>query len=167
MGTHFRGTPAEARALDAEIKLLRATSALRSRLEARLRPAGLAVRQLGVLEALLHLGPLEQHELGAKLLVSRANVTLIVDELVRRGLVRRETSRDDRRCRIVHLTPAGRALVERVFPDHVSAIVEAFSALSAAEQRQLARLCQKLGLALAAPAEPPALNLPGTRRRST
>lgn len=153
MGTQYRGTPREVRALDAQIKLLRATSALRSRLEARLRPSGLAVRQLGVLEALLHLGPLEQHELGVKLLVSRANVTLIVDELARRGLVRRERRRDDRRCVLVHLTPGGRALVERVFPDHVAAIVEAFSALRAAEQRQLARLCRKLGLALAAQAE--------------
>jgi len=150
MGTHYKGARREVRALDAQIKLERATNALRSRLEARLKPTGLAMRQLGVLEALLHLGPLQQHELGAKLLVSRANVTLIVDELARRGLVRREREVDDRRCNRVHLTAAGREKIGRIFPGHVAAIVEALAVLGADEQEQLARLCRKLGRALAA-----------------
>jgi MarR family 2-MHQ and catechol resistance regulon transcriptional repressor len=149
MGTHYRGSPAEVRALDACIKLVRAASTLRERLERASKSAGLTESQLGVLEALLHLGPLQQHEIGAKLLVSRANVTLLADRLADLGLVRREREVADRRCIRVHLTPAGRRRIVAVFPGHVARIVAALSVLSAKEQVELGRLCRKLGLALA------------------
>jgi MarR family 2-MHQ and catechol resistance regulon transcriptional repressor len=148
VGTHYRGRPAEIRALDVHIKMMRATNAVRARLDGHLRTLDLTEKQLGVLEALLHLGPLQQHELGDKLLVSRANVTLIVDQLSRRGWVRRERRRDDRRCILVHLTAAGRRAIETIFPDHLAEIVGVFSGLTAPEQRELARLCRKLGLSL-------------------
>ena len=113
--------------------------------------AGLTPTQLGVVEALLHLGPLGQRVLGDKLLMSGGNITTVVDNLERRGLVRRERRGDDRRHVTVHLTPEGRRLISRVFPGHVAAIVEAFSALSAAEQAQLGRLAKKLGRSLSRP----------------
>ena len=146
MGTHYRGRPAEVRALDAYIKLTRATSSVASRLAPGLARAGLTPTQLGVLEALLHLGPLGQRTLGAKLLMSGGNITAVVDNLERRGLVRRERRGDDRRNVTVHLTPQGRRLIESAFPAHVREIVEAFSALTAAEQDALGRLTKKLGL---------------------
>ena len=146
MGTHYRGRPAEVRALDAYIKLTRATSSVASRLAPGLARAGLTPTQLGVLEALLHLGPLGQRTLGAKLLMSGGNITAVVDNLERRGLVRRERRGDDRRNVTVHLTPQGRRLIESAFPAHVHEIVEAFSALTAAEQDALGRLTKKLGL---------------------
>jgi MarR family transcriptional regulator, 2-MHQ and catechol-resistance regulon repressor len=146
VGTHYRGRPAEVRALDAYIKLTRATSSVASRLAPGLARAGLTPTQLGVLEALLHLGPLGQRTLGAKLLMSGGNITAVVDNLERRGLVHRERSSDDRRNVTVHLTPEGRRLIAGVFPAHVRDIVAAFSALSAAEQEALGRLAKKLGL---------------------
>jgi MarR family 2-MHQ and catechol resistance regulon transcriptional repressor len=145
MGTHHRGTPAEVRALDAYIKLRRASNTVLGRLDPSFRAAGLSENQLGVLEALFHLGPLHQAELGRKLLVSRANVTLLVDHLVGRGLVRRERQSDDRRRVRVTLTAEGRRLVRRVFAGHVAAIVAAMGPLTAAEQQELGRLCRKLG----------------------
>jgi MarR family 2-MHQ and catechol resistance regulon transcriptional repressor len=134
------------RALDAYIKLTRATSSVASRLAPGLARAGLTPTQLGVLEALLHLGPLGQRTLGAKLLMSGGNITAVVDNLERRGLVRRERRGDDRRNVTVHLTPEGRRLIASAFPAHVREIVEAFSALTAAEQDGLGRLTKKLGL---------------------
>ena len=146
MGTHYQGRPAEVRALDAYIKLTRAASSLEARLAARLADAGLTATQLGVLEALLHLGPLGQRALGAKLLSSGGNITTVVDNLERRGLVRRERRDDDRRHVTVHLTSEGRRLIARVFPGHVREIVAALSALTNAEQEALGRLAKKLGL---------------------
>ena len=151
MGTHFDGTAGEIRALDAFIKLMRAANSVRAHLEPHLRSLGMTEKQLGVLEALMHLGPMRQHELGTKLLASRANITLIVDELSRRGLVRRERQADDRRCIRVHLTAEGRRRIRAVFPEHVALIVSTLSSLNAQEQKQLGRLCRKLGLALAEP----------------
>jgi MarR family 2-MHQ and catechol resistance regulon transcriptional repressor len=147
MGTHHRGTAEEVGALDAYIKLLRAANTLHCRLGRGLRGLGLTESQLGVLEALYHLGPLHQHELGGKLLLSRANVSLIVDVLTSRRLVRRERSKEDRRRMRIQLTAEGRRRLARVFPQHVRSIVGAFSCLSPREQRELGRLCRKLGRA--------------------
>ena len=97
MGTHYRGRSAEVRALDLLIKLSRSASALSDRLEEPLREQGFSASQFGLLEALLHLGPLEPCELGPKLLTSRPNVVLLVDQLERRGLVRRVPVAHDRR----------------------------------------------------------------------
>ena len=146
MGTHYRGRPAEVRALNAYIKLVRATSAVGARLARRLAAHRLTATQLGVLEALLHLGPLGQRTLGEKLLMSGANITTVVDNLERRGLARRERSEEDRRNITVHLTTEGRRLITKVFPGHAAAIAEVFSVLTAAEQDELGQLTKKLGL---------------------
>ena len=60
-----------------------------ARVEPRLAAAGLTPTQLGVLEAILHKGPLTQRELGRKVLTSAGNMTDVVDKLEARGLVRR------------------------------------------------------------------------------
>ena len=146
MGTHYDGRPAEVRALDAYIKLTRAVSSVEARLGPELARAGLTSTQLGVLEALLHLGPLGQRVLGGKLLMSGGNITTVVDNLEARGLVRRERRDDDRRHVTVHLSPEGRRLIAKVFPNHVRAIVDAFSVLTPSEQETLGRLAKKLGL---------------------
>lgn len=130
------------------MKLERALDSVRLTLAARLKPTGLTARQVGVLDALRHIGPLQQNQLAVKLLVGRASVTLIVDELERSGLVRREQEIEDRRCIVVHLTAAGRECIDRIFPEQVAAVVEAFAGLTAREQKLLGWLCRKLGLSL-------------------
>jgi len=147
MGTHYRGGARETRVLDALIKLTRAANTVRHRLAERLGETGLTESQLAVLELLLHLGPQCQREIGRKLLVSRANVTLIVDRLSGLGWVRRCRETHDRRLVRVELTPEGRRRIQRAFPEHVASAVEVFSPLTAAEQKDLARLCRKLGRA--------------------
>jgi MarR family 2-MHQ and catechol resistance regulon transcriptional repressor len=155
MGTHYRGTAAEVRALDAYIKLTRACVSVQRRLDRALRGSGLKERQLGVLEILYHLGPLDHRQIGAKLLVSRANITLLVDQLTARGLVRRVPDTMDRRRVTVRLTPEGVRRVEKVLPPHVGTIVETFSVLEPRDQAELGRLCKKLGRACAGPAGVP------------
>lgn len=147
VGTHYQGGAAEVRALDALIKLLRCTSSLQTRLEEGLREEGFTPTQFGILEALFHLGPLEPCELGPKLLTSRPNVVLLVDQLEERGLVRRTPVEGDRRRVRIELTAAGRRAIQRVLPKHVRRVVHELSALSAAEQEQLGRLCKRLGRA--------------------
>jgi MarR family 2-MHQ and catechol resistance regulon transcriptional repressor len=143
--THYQGPPDEVAALDAFIKLARAADAVTHRLQPLLTAAGLTAGQFGALEALLHLGPLCQRELGDKLLMSGGNVTMVVGNLERRGLVRRERDATDRRVRRVHLTPAGTELISRLFPQHAAAVAAEFGVLAPAEQDELGRLCRKLG----------------------
>jgi len=145
MGTRYKGSPEEVRALDAFIKLNRAVDSVTARLGDTLTGAGLTGSQFGTLETLYHLGPLHQCDLGAKLLRSGGNVTMVVDNLEKRGLVRRERGTGDRRYVTVHLTDAGRRLIARLFPRHAARVAAEFGVLTAAEQEELGRLCRKLG----------------------
>ena len=145
MPTHYSGTPQETLALNTFIKLTRATESLLTRLGHCGSLHGLTTSQFGVLEALYHLGSLSQSELGEKLLRSGGNITLVIDNLEKQGLVQRQRDAKDRRLVNVSLTPAGEALISRVFPEHLNAILAEMSALSPQEQEQLGRLCRKLG----------------------
>lgn len=137
-------------ALGAYVKLMRAAGAVTARVHTGLGAEGVSLSQFGVLEALLHRGPLAQCELGRKILKSSGNVTVVVDHLEQRGLVARERDATDRRRFAVSLTAAGRALITRLYPLQAAEISAALGVLSGPEQQQLARLCKKLGLANAA-----------------
>lgn len=147
MPTHYRGKAADVRALDGYIKLMRAALTVQSLLDRRLAEHGVTESQFGTLEALYHLGPLCQRDIGKKLLTSGGNITLVIDNLEKRGLVKRVRSEEDRRFIGVHLTPAGRRTVDEILPGHVREIARLFGALTADEQERLASLCRKLGRA--------------------
>ncbi len=147
MATHYVGTDEERRALDAFIKLRRAANTVGARANARTRLAKLTESQFGVLEALLYRGPMCQTDLAVKLLRSTGNLTTVIDNLERDGLVeRRRGAGTDRRMVTVVLTDTGRRLIEEIFPGHVAAIVADLSVLTPDEQVELGRLCRKLGL---------------------
>ena len=146
MGTHYQGTAKQERALDVYIKLSRAADAVTTRINHHLKAADLTISQFGVLEALYHLGPLQPSHLAIKILKSGGNLTLVITNLVKRGLVERQRREDDRRCIEIHLTEAGRTLIDDLFPRHVDIVEREINVLSAAEQEQLAVLCRKLGL---------------------
>ena len=147
MGTHYPGTVEERAALDAYIKLARAAESVSLRINDHLRDHDLTISQFGVLEALYHLGPMQVGELGNKILKSSGNMTLVIDNLERHGLVRRERRRDDRRRIDVFLTEKGESLIAEVLPKHVQGVVAAFASLEPARLNELASLCRQLGLA--------------------
>lgn len=157
MPNRHRGSDTERRALDAYVKLSRALATVDARIHRPLADDGLTASRFGVLEALWHLGPLNQRELGRKILKSSGNVTVVVDHLERDGLVARRRDPGDRRNVVVTLTDAGRARIERAFPAHVRRIVDAFAALAPDDVARLAELAKRLGTARpATPEEVPA-----------
>ena len=147
MTTHYHGTPIEESALDVYVKLMRAAEVVNLRINRHLKEAQLTISQFGVLEAIYHLGPMHQNQLAAKILKTGGNLTMVVDNLVKRGLVQREQDPQDRRCFSIHLTEIGHDLVRDLFAQHVPIVVESIGVLSLEEQAQLAALCRKLGLA--------------------
>lgn len=146
MGTHYKGPAEKVQALNVFIKLIRASESVMSRLARHLSEADLTQSQFGTLEALLHLGPMCQAELGRKQLRSSGNITMVVDNLQKRGLVRRKREGDDRRYVTVHLTPKGRKLIADVFPRHLDIIVREMKVLHPAEQKQLEGYLRRIGL---------------------
>ena len=134
------------RALNTYTKLMRAAESITARTHQHLSAKGLTISQFGVLEALCHLGPLSQKKIGQKILRSSGNITMVVDNLEKRGLVVRRSDKADRRVFIVHLTDEGNKLIRHIFPPHAAVIAGEMSVLSAAEQETLGGLCKKLGI---------------------
>jgi MarR family 2-MHQ and catechol resistance regulon transcriptional repressor len=147
--THYEGPPDEMRALGAYIKLMRASETVLAEMTRHTVAANLTISQLGTLEALHHLGPMPQKQIAAKILKSSGNITTVVDNLERQGFVRRVRDKVDRRFVYVHLTAAGRRVVEAYFPSHVREITARMAVLSPEEQDTLADLCRKLGRGIA------------------
>jgi MarR family 2-MHQ and catechol resistance regulon transcriptional repressor len=145
MGKHFKGSPVEERALDTYIKLVRASNTATGHAKAGLESAGLSYSQFAVLEALYHVGPLHLGELARRILKSSGNLTLVVDNLEKRGLVKRQQQGNDKRFFLATITPSGRKLIAKIFPGHARQIVEVMDRLTPAEQEELAGLCRKLG----------------------
>lgn len=145
MPTHYSGTEAEVRALNAYVNLVRATDSVLHRVSAKFEAEGLTIAQFAILEAIYHLGPMCQKTLAQKLLRSGGNITVVVDNLEKRGWARRERQSDDKRMVAIHLTPEGRELIARVFPQHAADIVNELSVLQPDEQDSLRRICRKLG----------------------
>lgn len=145
MGTKHKGTTEEESSLNAFINLMRCTNSLRARLSRSFTENELTESQFGVLETIYHLGPLFQKELAEKLLVSGGNMTFVIDNLEKRGLVKRVRNDDDRRFYKVELTEKGKNKISKLFPSHVKTVVEEFNCLSEKERKSLREICKKLG----------------------
>ena len=141
----YECTLEERKALSTFVKLVRATESSAARIHQYLAETGLTGTQFGILEALYSLGPLCQKELADKILKTSGNVTQVIDQLEKQGLVQRVRSSEDRRYITVSLTEDGHDLIHKIFPRHAHAVMEEFQILTSAEQDELGRLCRKLG----------------------
>jgi MarR family 2-MHQ and catechol resistance regulon transcriptional repressor len=134
------------RAMNTYTKLIRAAESVTSRVGRSMALAELTISQFGVLEALYHKGPLCQRDIAVKILKSTGNITMVIDNLEKRGLVRRERDSQDRRYLTVYLTEEGTTLITKVFAGVEVSIVTEMAVLSDGEQDLLGSLCKKLGL---------------------
>ena len=146
MGTAYKGNENVVRALDAYIKLVRAAETVTARINRNLASADLTVSQFGVLEALYHKGSLCQRDIAKKILKSTGNITMVIDNLEKRGLVRRERAAEDRRYITISITEKGTELIAELFPLQAASITDEMGGLTDEEQAELGRLCRKLGL---------------------
>jgi MarR family transcriptional regulator, 2-MHQ and catechol-resistance regulon repressor len=145
----FDLSPRDDCALRLWISLARSYQTFTRVVSARVLEYGLTIPQFGILEALYHLGPLSLGDLAEKLLVTGGNVTYVMDRLEEQGLVYRQRSDLDRRVVEARLTEDGKALIERIFPEHARFIGEVVDHLEPEEQRDLRELLKRLGKGLA------------------
>jgi len=133
------------RALSMWVKLARAHNTMHSLADRNITSFGLTTPQFGAIECLGHLGPMTIGNLCKKMLVSAGNMTVVIDNLEKDGLVERIRESKDRRKIIVRLTKKGEKLFEKIFIQHAEYIKELADALTAAEQEEIGRLLKKLG----------------------
>lgn len=127
------------------VVLSRAAAAVAAHSQADIARHGLTPAEFGVLEALLHKGPLLLGEVQRKILVTSGGVTYLVDRLVAKGLVERRRCEEDRRAWYAALTPEGEALIRDIFPRHAVVIHRALAGLDEAEKEQAIHLLRTLG----------------------
>jgi MarR family 2-MHQ and catechol resistance regulon transcriptional repressor len=135
-------------ALSLYVKLTRAHDTFSHLTATNIRLFGLTPAQFGVIECLGHLGSMLIGDLTKKHLVSGGNMTVVVDNLEKDGLVERLVSDDDHRAFYVKLTPKGRRLFKKIFIKHAQYITKLASTLSESEQSELGLLLKKLGTGL-------------------
>jgi MarR family 2-MHQ and catechol resistance regulon transcriptional repressor len=125
--------------------LMKAFHALAAHAEESLNlsQTGLGNSDFRVLEVLLHKGPLPVNTIGPIVWLTPGSISVAVDRLEKKALVRRKNT-DDRRVRLVELTPKGRALITKISREHAAAMEEAAGVLSKEERLILLRLLKKL-----------------------
>lgn len=112
----------------------------RAAMEAMLRPYDLGSTQWYILHRLVQDGPVKQRDLGVLLQIERATLTVIVAALVRKGWVEQVPDKADLRRKLLHVTPEGRALWNRL-PDLAAVInAEAFDGIDDADMEVAVRV---------------------------
>src|SRR5579862_7891186 len=126
--------------------LMKTFHALKAQAEESLNlsETGLGDSDFRVLEVLLSKGPLPVNTIGPKVWLTPGSISVAVDRLEKKALVKRRNT-DDRRVRLVELTLKGRALITKTFREHAAAMEEAARILSTEERLTLLRLLKKLG----------------------
>lgn len=136
-------------ALSMWVKLARAADTLAILTAKDIDSYGLTVPQFGIIESLGHLGPMKIGEMCSKKLMSGGNITVVVDNLEKQGLVERTKDENDRRAYVLRLTTKGEKKFKEMFPKHAIFVENIIaSTVTESELHQLSALLKKLGLAL-------------------
>ncbi len=125
--------------------MMKAMRALTRYAAAGIEETGLGLSDFGVLEVLLHKGPLPVNTIGPIVDLTAGSISIAVDRLVEKGLVSRVESAEDRRVRIVTLTARGRELIVTAFRKHAGQMKRVFSELSPEERRGFELALKKVG----------------------
>jgi MarR family transcriptional regulator, 2-MHQ and catechol-resistance regulon repressor len=134
--------------------IIKAMQALTRYAAAGIEDTGLGDSDFRVLEVLLHKGALPVNTIGPIVGLTPGSISVAVDRLVEKGLVNRVESAEDRRVRIVALTPRGKGLIVPAFRKHSGQMRKVFSELSPEELRGLEVALKKIGKRAAGLMEP-------------
>ena len=144
MFKYFTGSAREKLALNTFFNLTSTVDSLVARVSQRGAHGNLTPSQFGALQALYYLGTMCHNELADKILKSSGNLTLVIDNLEKNGLVKRVRDTQDRRMVKVHLTEEGQRLIEELLPAYAENVFQELEALTPEEQEILVKICRKL-----------------------
>lgn len=131
--------------VDAYVRMVRAADKAFAEVSRGLNEHNLTASQFSALKALCVKGPMPQKDVATSILKSTGNVTLVIDNLERRGLVFRTRGVTDRRIFDISVTDAGRDLFESIYASHLERIRHEMGTLEPIECEQLISLLERLG----------------------
>lgn len=107
------------------------------------KESGLTAAQFGVLEALYSKGDLRIHELIEKILTTSGNITVVIKNLEKDGLIIKKSDVRDKRSCIISLTDKGKEVIENILPGHIKNIGDIFGILTDEEKITLKNILKK------------------------
>ncbi len=125
-------------------ELVRAYQSFSADSEAHIRQFDLTPAQFDVISTLGNMNGMSMGEIGEKTLITKGTLTGVIDRLIQKQLVVRETPSNNRRTVIVQLTPSGQQVFEQVFPAHISHLKGQFEKLDPSELELLKVLLGRL-----------------------
>lgn len=128
------------------LRMLRVIARIDRLIEQRLQRYGLTRPQLTMLMLLCKAHGPTQKECTEALLVDKANVSGILDRLVRAGLVERRADPADERYNRIYLTPRGRDVAHRAKEAAAEVLEEFFAPVPESDQRTLRAILDRLRL---------------------
>ncbi|NRP13478.1 MULTISPECIES: MarR family winged helix-turn-helix transcriptional regulator [unclassified Aliiroseovarius] len=108
------------------------------------RSGGLTAPQWDALETLSNKGPLSINDLMRLTLSTSGNLDVVVKNLIQAGWVEKTVDENDRRARVLRLTPAGHEKVAEFMPTHNRALEQVFAGINAQDKRQAIRVLNQL-----------------------
>ncbi|MBS6184029.1 MAG: MarR family transcriptional regulator [Clostridium celatum] len=108
-----------------------------------IKQSGLTPAQFGVLEALYNKGDLRICELIEKILTTSGNITVVIKNLEKDGLIKKKPDPNDKRSCIISLTEEGEKIIEDILPNHIENIKSIFEILTEEEKNTLKNILKK------------------------
>ena len=130
--------------MQTRIQILRAVQKIRAKELKYINASGLSMNQFEVLEVLYHRGDLQIGAITKLIESTPGNVTVVVINLLRDGIIEALPSPEDSRVRIVSITERGKELIGGMLPQHASNLQSYFDVLSDEELVTLYDLLRKL-----------------------
>lgn len=118
--------------------LVRAEKAVVRALAKALAPLDLKIGQLELLMNLYRHPGMSQHDVARKLLVGRSNITMLLPQMERQGILRRESDARDKRVMRLYLTERGERLLMQALEVYSGLIERVMAHTSAAD-------CDRMG----------------------
>lgn len=104
----------------------------------RLTPA-----KMNVLMIVKHQGGqdgISQVDLSQKLMVTASNMTRVLVKLQRDGLITRDNTKDDKRFKMIRITPKGSRLLDNIWPSYIKKLIELTKGLEEEKKKELSGL---------------------------
>ncbi|WP_135557279.1 MarR family winged helix-turn-helix transcriptional regulator [Paenibacillus cymbidii] len=145
MPPHSNETENVALSLKLMVVLSKAQKSVLDKASKDIRRYGMSPTEFGILEVLYAKGRIPLQQIGDKMLITSGTMTYNIDKLAGKGLLKRVPCQEDRRVIYAELTEEGRALLDRIFPQHAEAMHRLMSVLTPEQQQTAIDLLKILG----------------------
>lgn len=125
--------------------LFRAYNSLEKIIRKDISQYGLNVNEFGVLEALFHRDTLTVKEVIDKVLAPNSSISYTIESLVRKSLIEKVQSIEDRRVFYLRLSKKGKDLMNKIFPIHKNNMRQILDVLAENEELILQKALVKIG----------------------